>query len=226
MRYVITGANRGIGLEFVRQLLARGDAVEAAVREPARAEALHALASMGTLKVHACDVGSDRSVASFGREVAGPIDVLVNVAGVMGRSQAFADLDLEDAARTFQVNALGPLRVTRALLPRLLEGGTRKVAHITSGMGSIGGNDSGGAYGYRMSKAALNMGSRSLALDLRGEGLISTVFNPGWVQTDMGGRGATISAEESVRKLLGLIDALTPEQSGHFLDYKGGELPW
>ena len=229
MDIVVTGANRGIGLEFVRQYLARGERVVAAVREPRSAGALRSLeaAHPGALRVLACDVGDDASVAEFARALGGgAVDVLVNNAGVRGEWTSLEAMDTAEALRTFSVNALGPLRVTRALLPHLLRAETRKVAHLSSGMGSIGDNTSGGAYSYRMSKAALNMASRSMAVDLRDQRVISAVFNPGWVQTDMGGRSAPLPVDQSVRALIALIDKLTPSDSGAFLDWRGAHYEW
>jgi NAD(P)-dependent dehydrogenase (short-subunit alcohol dehydrogenase family) len=229
-RSVVTGANRGIGLEFVRQLLARGDTVEAAVRAPERADELRALekSAHGRLHIHGCDVASDASVAALSRALGGePVDLLVNNAGTYGgKRQSVGDMDFADAVATFESNALGPLRVTLALLPNLRKGKGRKVVHLTSGMGSIGDNKSGGFYGYRMSKAALNMASRSLAMDLRDEKIVSVVINPGWVQTDMGGPGAAITAEQSVAAMLKQIDAATLGKSGAFLNWRGGEYEW
>jgi len=225
MQIIITGANRGIGLELARQFLSRGDEVIATARDTAAATELAALP--GNLRVHACDVTSDASVAAFVASLGDlAIDVLINNAGVMGKMQALADLDMADVLHTIDTNALGPLRVTGALLPNLRRAATKKIVHISSGMGSISDNSSGGAYGYRMSKAALNMGCRSMANDLRGEGFIAVVVNPGWVQTAMGGRRAPTPVDESARKMLALIDQLTPAQSGTFLDYRGHTWQW
>lgn len=229
MNIVVTGANRGIGLEFVRQYLARGERVAGAVRDPASAEALHALgaAHPGRLRVLACDVGDDASVVDFARELgAEPVDVLVNNAGMRDEWASLEAVTTDEALRVYSVNALGPVRVTRALLPNLLKVGTRKVVHISSGMGSIGDNRSGGAYAYRMSKAALNMAARNLALDLRDRDVVSVVFNPGWVQTDMGGPSAPLAVGASVRALVGLIDGLTLAESGSFLNWSGKAYEW
>jgi NAD(P)-dependent dehydrogenase (short-subunit alcohol dehydrogenase family) len=229
MRWVITGANRGIGLEFVRQLSGRGDTVEAGVRDPNSASDLVRLAGdrTGLVRIAPLDVTSDESVRAFAAALRPePIDVLVNNAGVMGKMQSFAELDLDDVVRTFDVNALGPIRVTRALMPLLLQGKTRRVVHITSGMGSIADNTSGGAYGYRMSKAALNMANKSLSRDFRDEKLVAVVMNPGWVQTDMGGHAAPTKVADSVRMMLARIDVLGDDDSGSFVDYKGGTYPF
>jgi NAD(P)-dependent dehydrogenase (short-subunit alcohol dehydrogenase family) len=226
MQNVVTGANRGIGLELVRQLLGRGDQVHAAVRDPDGATELRALAGE-RLRVHRLDVLDPDSVAALAAALGGaPIDLLINNAGVYGGSrQHLPEVDLEEAVRTYRVNALGPLRVTLALLPNL-KAARGKVIHVTSGMGSIADNKSGSFYAYRMSKAALNMMSRTLAMDLRGAGVASAVINPGWVKTDMGGAGAPTPVEDSVRGMLREIDAFTLDNTGAFLDWKGRPYPW
>src|SRR4051812_18953320 len=171
MRVAVTGANRGIGLELVRQLRDRGDQVEAACRHPEEAKELRDLGG----RVHRCDVADDSSVKAFAAELGdAAIDLLINNAGISGGShQQLRDMDFAEAVRTYQVDALGPLRVSLALLPQLRRGTGKKLVHITSGLGSIGDNRSGGFYGYRMAKAALNMASKSLAVELRGEGILS-----------------------------------------------------
>ena len=226
--WVVTGANRGIGLELVRQLAARGDSVHAGARDPSAAPELGALEKAhGGVRVHACDVKDDGSVKAMAKAVAGEtVDVLVNNAGVMGKMVSLEDLDLTDAMATFDTNALGALRVTRALLPNLRQAKLPRVAHITSGMGSIGDNTSGGAYGYRMSKAALNMANKSMSIDLKERGIICVVVNPGWVQTDMGGAGAPTPVEDSVGRMIALFDELTLARTGSFIDYRGGTLEW
>ncbi len=230
MHVVVTGANRGIGLEFVRQYLARGDSVTAACREPAGAAALNALGAPAgdRLRVLACDVSDDARVADFAERLGdAPVDLLINNAGVGGEWTSLDALSTERALHTYSVNALGPLRVTRALLPNLLRGNTRRVVHITSGMGSIADNTSGGAYAYRMSKAALNMASKTLAIDLRDKDITSVVINPGWVQTDMGGAGAPLPVHDSVAAMIARFDALTLDDSGRFLDWRRPEgFPW
>jgi NAD(P)-dependent dehydrogenase (short-subunit alcohol dehydrogenase family) len=224
MRWVITGTNRGIGLELVRQLLGRGDSVEAGVRDLDRAHDVHALGELaeGRLRVLQCDVGDDASVRAFADAIGPvPVDVLVNSAGVMGKMQSLEELDLADVHRTFDIDALGALRVTRALLPALQRSATPRVVSITSGMGSISDNTSGGAYGYRMAKAALNMANKSMSVDLRARDVVCVVVNPGWVQTDMGGHGAPTPVEDSVAKMIALADALTIADTGKFLDWTG-----
>jgi NAD(P)-dependent dehydrogenase (short-subunit alcohol dehydrogenase family) len=233
MRFIVTGANRGIGLELARQLTARGDTVLAGVRDPASAEELRSLASSSSssqasrIQIHACDVASDESARAFAASLgAEPVDVLINNAGIYGKGHSLEELDLDDVARTYNVNALGPIRVTRAVLPLLRKGKTRKIVHITSGMGSVTDNTSGGSYGYRMSKAALNMAAKSMSVDLRPEGILSVVMNPGWVKTDMGGPGAPTDVKESASRMIGMIDEMTLDDTGKFFDFKGGTIPY
>jgi NAD(P)-dependent dehydrogenase (short-subunit alcohol dehydrogenase family) len=231
VRAVVTGANRGIGLELVRQLADRGDVVEACARRPDEAVELRALAG-GGVRIHALDVTDAESVTKLAARLErDAVDVVLNVAGYYGGAlqsvrQLGGHLGLEDLAETYQVNALGALRVSLALLPHVRRGSWKKLVHVSSGMGSINDNTSGGMYAYRMSKAALNMMSRSLAVDLRGEGILSVVINPGWVQTDMGGPGAPTPVVDSVRGILRELDAATLAVSGAFLDWQGGTLEW
>jgi NAD(P)-dependent dehydrogenase (short-subunit alcohol dehydrogenase family) len=227
MRIVITGANRGIGLELTRQYLEGGQEVVAAVRSPEKAKELQALKERHPkLTVLACDVSDEQSVRRAAGQVPGPVDVLINNAGVMGHYASLEELDLEDAAQTFSANALGPVRVTRALLPQLRQSQVKKVMNITSGMGSIGDNRSGGAYAYRMSKAALNMATRSMAVDLKDDGILVAVINPGWVKTDMGGAGAPTAVKDSVAGIRAQVEGLTAAKSGEFLDFSGKRWEW
>jgi NAD(P)-dependent dehydrogenase (short-subunit alcohol dehydrogenase family) len=231
MRYAVTGASRGLGLEFVRQLLRRGDAVEAGVLLlDENAEELQALAreAGGRLRVHPLDVSDPASVGAFARAVegGGPLDVLLNNAGVFGSTGALAGLDFQELLRTFDINTLGALRVTSALLPALRRGSSRRLACLSSRAGSLADNSSGGLYAYRLSKAALNMAVRNLALELRPEGFSVLALHPGWVRTAMGGPSAPQSPEESVRGLLQVLDGARPEDSGRFLDFRGQEVPW
>lgn len=230
MTAVVTGANRGIGLGLVRHLAARGVDVVAACRAPEEAVELQQIAAKadGKVRLVACDVGRDDSVGSFAAAVGdGAVELLVNNAGVYGGDdQGLDGFDFADALNTYTINALGPLRVTLALLPNLRRAPGAKVVHVTSGMGSITDNTSGGYYAYRMSKAALNMAARSLANDLRGEGIVSVVINPGWVRTDMGGRDAAIEVDESVTGILREVAALTIADTGTFRNWKGGTYPW
>lgn len=226
MRFVVTGANRGIGLEFVKQLTARGEDVDATARDPDDAPELRALLRSGVrLRLHRLDVAEDDSVAAFAYQLPpGPLDVLINNAGVSG-VKGGEPIDPPDILRVFNVNAAGALRVIRALLPRLRAGKAKKVVNLTSQLGSIT-EASGGRYAYRMSKAALNMATRLLAEDLRGDGLRAVALHPGWVQTRMGGSAAPVPPEQSVGGMLRLIDGLSAEQSGRTFDFQGREIPW
>ena len=229
MKVVVTGANRGIGLEFVKQLLARGDTVVAGARAPGEARELQRLAGSpaSRLTVGPLDIGDAASVRRFSASLGDrPVDVLINNAGVLGKMQSLEELDLDDVMATYRINAVGAVDVTRALLPLLRKSDVRKVLHVSTGMASISDNTSGGAFAYRMSKAALNIASKSISVNLRGERIISVVCNPGWVQTDMGGAGAKTPVSESVSGMLKVLDGLTLDQSGSFLDFRGGTLGW
>jgi len=217
-RALVTGGNRGIGLELCRQLAARGDEVIAACRKSS-AE----LDALGVRVIEGVEVGAADAVAHLAREVGDtPLDLLVNNAGIL-TVERFGELDFERIQRQFEVNSLGPLRVTEALRDCLFSGS--KVAVITSLMGSIADNGSGSYYGYRMSKAAVNAGAMSMARDLKARGITVLILHPGMVATEMtGGRG--ISTDESARGLLERIDALGLEQTGTFWHSDGRELPW
>jgi len=226
MRFVVTGANRGIGLEFVKQLTARGEQVDGTARDPGNAPELQGLARPGVrLRVHRLDVADDASVNAFDAQLPeGPVDVLINNAGVSG-VKGGEPIDPPDILRVLNVNAVGTLRVTRAVLPRLREGKAKKIANLTSVLGSIA-EATGGRYAYRLSKVALNMATKLLAEDLRGEGFCTVALHPGWVQTRMGGTAAPVPPEQSVRGMLRIIDGLTAEQSGRTFDFQGREIPW
>lgn len=210
MIYLVTGANRenGIGAEMVRQLRAAGHQVYATARTAAK-------------DFLALDVSDEQSIAALAEKIPA-LDVLINNAGTIGDGP----VSMATLSETFAINAAGPLLLARALLPAIRRGQKKALVHITSKMGSIADNSSGGYYAYRMSKAALNMASMSLARDLRGDGITSVVLHPGWVQTDMGGRGAPITPETSAKGMLAVIDRLTPKDSGRFYDYKGNEIPF
>jgi NAD(P)-dependent dehydrogenase (short-subunit alcohol dehydrogenase family) len=217
---IITGANRGLGLEFARQVLARGDVAHAGVRDPAHADALAGLP--GRLTIAACDVTDDASVRAFAAAARRPVDVLINNAGIRIRPDGLDDLAA--MADTYATNAIGALRVTAAVLPAMGRGA--KIVNLSSGLASIADNTSGGVYGYRMAKAALNMATRSLAADLAERGILALALSPGWVPTDMGGADAPTPIADSVAGMLRVIDGLTDADSGAFLDFLGARLPW
>ncbi len=226
---LVTGANRGIGLEFVRQLLARGDRVVAACRHPGKAAALNSLTGEypGRLHVLPLDVASEKSRAELVRElplVCERIDLLINNAGVLHSGERFGQLSAAHLDDSFRINASGPLLLTEALAPTLSDGAT--VANVSSTLGSIANTGQFGTPSYNISKAAQNMASVLLAHALRDRGTKVVALHPGWVQTEMGGDGAQITAAASVAGLLRVIDRLTLDDSGRFLDWQGHAQPW
>jgi NAD(P)-dependent dehydrogenase (short-subunit alcohol dehydrogenase family) len=238
-RAVVTGANRGLGLEFTRQLAAAGDEVVATARHPKTAEALNKLASTsgGRVTVVRLDVGDPADVEAaalhVGERFEG-VDLLINNAGIWtapdqpdrASSGPLADLRPDAVAEVLRVNAVAPIEVTQALASCLAAAGRSVVVNLSSGLGSIDGANRRGNLAYAMSKAALNMLTRQLAAELAGQGTIVVAMSPGWVATDMGGPSAPLEPPESVKGMLHVVDALTPAQSGTFLDHAGAVLPW
>jgi len=215
----ITGANRGIGLELARQFSEHGDEVIAACRS-----ASAALTGLGIRVVDGVDVTDDDGVGRFVESLDGArVDILVNNAGFLS-DESLGDLDFDRIRRQFEINSLGPLRITAAL--RRNFGAGSKVAIVTSRMGSIEDNTSGGRYGYRMSKAAVNMAGRSLAHDLGPDGVAVAILHPGFVRTEMTGNTGLIDPPESAAGLIARIDELTLETSGSFWHANGERLPW
>jgi NAD(P)-dependent dehydrogenase (short-subunit alcohol dehydrogenase family) len=222
-RYLITGANRGLGLEFVRQLLARGDAVVACkeLQELAGSAQEH-------LTLQPLDVTDPQAIAQLPDQLNTPIDVLINNAGVAASEEKFGEFDAATMTRVLQINSIAPMLVTQALTPTLAAAGkASKVICITSGLGSIT-NADGLTYGlsYGMSKAALNMGVKKLSPELKRRGITIVALHPGWVQTDMGGSSAPLKPPASIRGMLGVIDKLTTADAGRYLTFEGKELPW
>ena len=220
---VVTGANRGIGLELSRQLSARGDTVIGTARDP---ESASDLAALG-VRVEALDVESPKSMAAFSKKLKGtPIDLLVHNAAMGVAGPAVERVTAEDVESHFRVNALGPLLLTQALLPHLRAGARKLVVAISSGLGSIGENSTGGWVAYRIAKSALHQVMRTLSAELSKEGLSFVLISPGWVRTRMGGQEAPLAPEESVRGVLKVIDRLTPKDTGKFFSERGREIPW
>jgi NAD(P)-dependent dehydrogenase (short-subunit alcohol dehydrogenase family) len=220
---LITGANRGIGLEYVRQFAARGYKVIGTARDPADAKELAAVAD----RVEPLDVTDAASVAALAARLNGvAIDILVNNAGVFDRKDVSVDrVDFAMMEQTLAVNTLGPLRVTQALLPNLRAGKRRTIVNMSSQLGSIE-LSNGRWYAYRASKAALNQVNKTLSAELAPEGFTSVVLHPGWVRTDLGGADATYSTQESVGGLIAVIEKLGPADSGRFYDFEGTRIPW
>lgn len=221
---VISGGNRGIGLHLAKLYAEAGDTVIIGTRRPETAQNIPA-------EILPLDVSDDASVSAFGAALAGrPVDILINNAGISGpeRQSAF-DMDFPGFLETLNINTLGPLRVTQALLPNLRaarEAGTEaKVAIISSRMGSFI-DAASNQIAYRASKTAVNKVAQGLTLDLSEEGISLAVLHPGWVRTDMGGANADIAPEESAQGIKAVIDQLSPDESGRFWNYDGSLLPW
>ncbi|MEM8505212.1 MAG: SDR family oxidoreductase [Cyanobacteria bacterium P01_D01_bin.1] len=221
--YLITGANRGIGYEYCNQLSARGDEVIAVCREPSSE-----LQALAVEIVSGIDVSDAGAIATLKEALNNrPIDVLINNAGIY-RQSSLGSLNIDGIKEQFEVNAIAPLVLTQALLPNLVNSTKNaKVAIMTSRMGSIEDNTSGGTYGYRMSKTAVSMAGKSLSHDLKSKGIAVAILHPGLVSTGMTNFNSSgISPEESVRGLLKIIDALTLENTGTFWHTNGEVLPW
>jgi NAD(P)-dependent dehydrogenase (short-subunit alcohol dehydrogenase family) len=223
---LITGANRGLGLEFVKQYLAAGERVYAAARSPGP-ELGELAREHGQLSVHTLNVADLASIDALAAELRGvAIDLLINNAGSFGgEAQRFGHIDYGSFVDTLHINTLGPLHMAEAFVEHVARSERKLIAAVTSGMGSIA-DTSGGYYAYRASKAALNMSFRNLALDLRPRGIIACVINPGWVQTDMGGSKAPTTPRESIAGMRRVFEKLTLAESGSFMDFRGGTLPW
>ena len=224
---LITGANRGLGLEFAKQLAARGHTIIGACRAPDHADAgeLRGIAK----RVVACDVASQASVDAMAKELKGTaIDMLINNGALNPDDGRLADLDMARVEQVVSVNSVGQVRVMQALLPNLRKGDGKKIASISSDLGSISGvtDESIGYYAYRAGKAALNMFNACIGHELKPEGFTCLALHPGWVRTRMGGDRAPLDARTSVEGMLRVIDSATPAQSGSFLDFTGHVRPW
>jgi len=228
--YFITGCNRGLGLEFVRQLLARGQRVIATCRDIATSTDLTALTlkHSGQLSLVEMDVSDEASmreaVALLNDEA---IDVFINNAGVYGpRDANFGNVDGPAMAEVLYTNAVAPVLLTQLLIDNVRKGSGKKLVYVSSKMGSIADNGRGGSYIYRSSKTALNSVVKSLALDLAPEGIATATLHPGWVRTDMGGPNGLIDAPESVSGMLNVIDGLSVANTGQFFNYDGATIAW
>lgn len=230
-RIFLTGANRGLGLEFARQLLARGDWVFATCRQPDQAHELRQLQKRYPDRLHiaALDLADEQAIAQIPKTLSqftDTLDVLINNAGVLHRDERLGALKKDALRYAFEVNAIGPLLLTQALIPWLRRGKRPVVFNLSTQMGSLSRKTYGGYYSYSASKAALNMFGRALAADLRPLGIIVVLVHPGWVRTEMGGPQAPLDPPTSVQGMLHLLEHLTMEDSGRFLTWEGKEHPW
>ena len=231
MRVLVTGANRGLGLEFTRQLLNRGEHVIAACRRPGRALKLTELAAAhpGHLNVVPLDVSNERSIGELAREdgaLTGALDILINNAGMLISGERFGEIAAKSLEETFAANVVGPLLVAQALAPLLSKGKNAKVMNLSSGLGSIASTKTFGTPSYSISKAALNMATRQLSAALHDAGVAVISIHPGWVRTDMGGASAALSPAESVTGMLSVLDKITLRDTGRFFDHKGDAMRW
>ena len=221
---LITGANRGIGLELTRSFAKDGWRVHACCRDPKQAKDLRSID--GDVVIHRLDVTDGDRMAGLARDLVGEaIDILFNNAGVHGPRAGFGKTDYDAWVPVFSVNVFAPLRLAECFAAHVARSERKLILNMSSTMGSIA-EASGGSYTYRASKAALNMITKSLSVDLAGRGITVAAFHPGWVQTDMGGRGASITVEESVRGLRQVIAGLTVKDTGGFFCYDGRKPPW
>jgi NAD(P)-dependent dehydrogenase (short-subunit alcohol dehydrogenase family) len=219
---LITGAARGLGLDFTRQYAAKGWKVLACARAP---ESLKLI--KGDIHPHKLEVTDYQAVSALAGELKGEaIDVLICNAGIAGReATVLGSIDPATWRQTFEVNTLAPLKMAEAFVEHVARSQQKKLIAISSRLGSIAQADNG-RYAYRASKTALNMEWKGLSIDLGGKGVICTVLHPGWVQTDMGGSGAPLTIDQSVPAMVKVIDGLTARHNGRFINYDGNEIPW
>ena len=220
---MITGASRGLGLEFARQFYNEECRVIATCRNLKNANELKAI---GDIDIHSLDVTDDKSVANLADKLRGEnIDILINNAGVIGQRDGFGRLDYDIWAETMDTNVFGPMRVAEAFRDNVMNSEKKQMIFITSRMGSIT-EAVPNAYVYRSSKAALNMAVKCLSAELGEQGLIAVLFHPGHVQTDMGGQAAPVTPQKSIEGMKNQIVALTRDDNGRFLSYDGRQIPW
>lgn len=228
-KVLITGCNRGIGLELTRQYLQAGWQVIATAREPANAIKLKELwrAHEDALRIYALNVADHVQLDALARELGDEtLDVLINNAGAMGHQPPLGSIDYIAWNQLFAVNTMAPVKMVEAFGPLIGRGERKLIVNISTRMASMADNTSGGAYAYRSTKAGLNAVTKSLAIDLAADGITVIAVHPGWVQTDMGGEGAQVRIPDSAAGLRALFDRAGPTESGRFFNYDGQELPW
>jgi NAD(P)-dependent dehydrogenase (short-subunit alcohol dehydrogenase family) len=230
MRILITGASRGIGLEFAKQCIKQRWRAFATCRHPQTPGKLFEVArlSAGHVSVHLLDVTDNSQIQALAYELRHePIDILINNAGRYGSdAHEFGEVDALDWQETFRVNSIAPLKMAEAFISNLERGSRKLIVNVSSKMGSMADNSSGGSYIYRSSKAALNAVTKSLAIDLTPKKIACIAVHPGWVKTDMGGPQALITPQQSVTQLLAIMQDVTLGDSGRFFDIDGSEIPW
>ena len=228
-RILITGANRGLGLEFVERYLESGDDVIATYRnEESSFDLINMRDERSNLKLLHLDVSSNKSLNSFAENLGdSTIDIFINNAGVYGpRNSSFENVNEENWIPAIKVNAIAPLLLTQLIIKNIRAGTDKKLIYITSKMGSIDDNKGGGAYVYRSSKTALNAVVKSLSVDLKNENIAVALIHPGWVKTDMGGPNALIERDTSVRGMTEVISNLDISSTGNFYNYDGSIIAW
>ncbi len=228
---LITGANRGIGLEFVRQYAMDGWRVLACSRDPKKADALNGLATQysKTIVVHALDVANHQQIEQLSEMlISESIDLLINNAGIYpsARTDNFGNTNYDAWACAFQINTMAPLKMAESFMPQVTRSGMKTIVAITSKMGSVADNSRGGSYVYRSSKSAVNIVVKSLAIDLKASNVTAILLHPGWVRTDMGGPNGLISTEQSVTGMRRVLSNLTLADSGKFFAFDGQIVPW
>ena len=226
---LVTGANRGLGIEFVEQYLNDGNEVIATYRnENSSMDLIKMGNERSNLKLLQLDVSSNKSLNSFAENLGdSPIDIFINNAGVYGpRNSSFGNVDEENWIPAIKINAIAPILLTQLIIKNIRSGADKKLIFVTSKMGSIDDNKGGGAYVYRSSKTALNAVVKSLSVDLENEGIVVALIHPGWVKTDMGGPNALIDKDTSVRGMTEVISNLDISSTGNFYDYDGSIIPW
>jgi NAD(P)-dependent dehydrogenase (short-subunit alcohol dehydrogenase family) len=228
---LITGANRGIGLEFSRQLAEDGWCVLACSRDLEKSDALNKLAAEypERITLYALDVTDHGQIEKLSQTLANkPIDLLINNAGVFPdiNDRSFGQTDYDSWAHAFLVNTMAPLKMAEEFIAQITQSSRKTIVTITSKMGSVADNGRGGSYIYRSSKSAVNMVIKSIAIDLESNDIISVLLHPGWVRTDMGGPSGLISVEQSVSGMLSVIREVTSADSGKFIAYDGQIIPW
>jgi NAD(P)-dependent dehydrogenase (short-subunit alcohol dehydrogenase family) len=235
---LITGANRGLGFGLAEQFVKQGWSVIGTTRNPAKAEALNALAAKsGKVRVEALDVTDEAAIAALKAKIGDePIDVLLNVAGIFGKhdfnaegvkAQSFGNAALDEWQAVFKTNLFAPMKIAETFIENVASSSRKTIVTLSSELGSIGGiRKGGGLYPYRISKAGVNMMMKAMSVDLAARGVIAIPMHPGWVRTDMGGPNADIDVETSTGGMVKVVLELKASDSGRYLAYDGSELPW